>query len=134
MKRLRIALFALATLPALLVVYLIADYVFSANYETYGSTLRVRSLVGSYESDTFKTYTPELCEALPRRAYVSGLIFNPKDRQTFYVRSHCYYEAAVRDTNQALCARVREKWHLFLGGSYYREAGCRAAVARLRSQ
>ena len=134
MKRVRVALLAFAAVPALFVVYLVADYVLSANHETYGSTLRVRSLLGSYESDTFKTYTPELCEALPRRAYVSGLIFNPKDRQTFYVRSHCYYEAAVRDTNPTLCGRVREKWHLFLGGSYYREAGCRAAVAHLRPQ
>ncbi|HKS06060.1 MAG TPA: hypothetical protein VJR92_07075 [Gemmatimonadaceae bacterium] len=120
---------AIVTLVAALGVYLVGDYVLSADFQTYGSTLKVRSLVGSFETDSFTTYTPALCERLPKRAYVSGLIFNPKDRQTFYVRANCYYEAALRDTNPALCAQVRQRWHLFLGGGYYTEAGCRAAVA-----
>lgn len=121
---------AIVTLVAALGVYLVGDYVLSANFETYGSTLKVRSLLGSYETDSFRTYTPELCERLPKRAYVSGLIFNPKDRQTFYVRSHCFLEAAIARRDTVLCAHVHEKHHVFLGGSYYRAEQCRVAVER----
>lgn len=130
MKRLRIALLALV---AITVAYIVGDYAFSANYETYGNVLRVRSLLGSYETDSFKTYNTALCERLPRRAYVSGLIFNPNDRQTYYVRSMCYYEVAVRERDAAMCERVREKSHLFLDGSYFRADHCRAAVERAKT-
>jgi hypothetical protein len=125
---------AVVSLVAAFVVYLVGDYALSANFETYGATLRVRSLLGSYETDSFRTYTPELCDRLPRRAYVSGLIFNPEDRQTFYVRSNCYFEAAVATRDTALCALVREKRHLLLDGSYYRAERCRLAVERAGRQ
>jgi hypothetical protein len=70
------------------------------------------------------------CMAIPSRKAVSWLLFNPTGMQTYYERSRCLQEAAVRLRSPALCSGVKERKARFLDGSAYSPSACRAAVRK----
>jgi len=72
--------------------------------------------------------------AIPPRKAVSWLLFNPTGMQTYYERSRCLQETAVRLRAPALCNGVRERKSWFLDGSAYSPLACRAAVREQEQQ
>lgn len=53
------------------------------------------------------------CEAIDPSEARSGLIFNPDGHRSFYVRSDCFQDAAVRFRDASLCAHVKQRRSLF---------------------
>lgn len=69
------------------------------------------------------------CEVMDPSEYQSGLFFNPDGYRSFYVRSACFQDAAVRFRDESLCARVKERWSLLSSSWGYSGRHCRKLVA-----
>jgi len=69
------------------------------------------------------------CEGIDRADYQSGLLFNPDGHRSFYVRSKCLQEAAVRFRDPKLCDQVRERKSLLSSSWAYSSARCRQLVS-----
>lgn len=69
------------------------------------------------------------CEAIDPSESQSGLMFNPDGYRSYYVRSKCLQEAAVRFRDAALCDQVRQRRSLFGSSWGYSAARCRQLVA-----
>ena len=69
------------------------------------------------------------CEAVSPADYRSGLAFNPDGYRSFYERSRCFQEAAVRFRDPALCGQVRQRRALFSSSWGYSPSRCRTLVA-----
>jgi hypothetical protein len=70
------------------------------------------------------------CEAIDPSEYRSGLALNPDGYRSFYLRSACYQDAAVRFREERLCRQVKERWALFSSGWGYSGKRCRSLVAQ----
>jgi hypothetical protein len=69
------------------------------------------------------------CETIPGSRYQSGLLFNPAGYRSYYVRSECVQQAAVRFRDQALCRQVQERRSLLFSSWGYSPGQCRKLVA-----
>jgi hypothetical protein len=74
------------------------------------------------------------CEAIDPSQSQSGLLFNPDGYRSYYLRSLCYQQAAVRFRDAALCAQVKERHSLFFSSWGYSERNCRALVEEASSR
>ena len=70
------------------------------------------------------------CEAIDPSEYRSGLALNPEGYRSFYLRSACYQDAAVKFRDDRLCRHVRERWSLFSSSWGYSRGRCREQVAQ----
>ena len=68
------------------------------------------------------------CEAIDPSESQTGLLFNPDGFRSFYVRSQCFQEAAVRYRDATLCAQVRERRSWFSSSWGYSAPRCRMLV------
>jgi hypothetical protein len=68
------------------------------------------------------------CEATDPAEYRTGLALNPDGYRSFYVRSACFQDAAVRFRDESLCAQVRQRWSLFSSSWGYSGSRCRNLV------
>ena len=69
------------------------------------------------------------CEAIPASQRQSGLLFNPDGYRSYYVRSECFQQAAVRFRDVALCGRVKQRRSLLSSSWGYSPGNCRKLVA-----
>ena len=86
------------------------------------------SVIAADYTDTRSTAV-KACGAINPSQSQSGLLFNPDGYRSFYVRSQCFQEAAVRFRDAALCAEVRERRSLISSSWGYSPARCRQLVA-----
>jgi hypothetical protein len=70
----------------------------------------------------------ETCREMSRASFQTWLIFNPKGRQTYYLRSECFQQMAVRDRNDGYCNEVAERKSLYFNGTAISPEVCRDAV------
>lgn len=70
----------------------------------------------------------ETCREMSHLSFRTWLIFNPKGRQTYYIRSECFQKMAVRNRDEDLCREVAERKSLYFDGSAVSEKACREAV------
>jgi hypothetical protein len=80
----------------------------------------------SYEED--RAQAVKRCEAISPSDHQSGLLFNPDGLRSYYVRSQCLQEVAVRFRDAALCAQVRERRSLLWSSWGYSPSRCRTLV------
>ncbi|MGD2055850.1 MAG: hypothetical protein PVJ15_03515 [Gammaproteobacteria bacterium] len=69
------------------------------------------------------------CQEIDAGEYQSGLWFNPEGYRSYYVRSQCYQQAAIRFRDTGLCRKVRRRWALFSSSWGYSESNCEKLVA-----
>lgn len=69
------------------------------------------------------------CQAVDPDAYQSGLWLNPDGYRSYYERSRCFLDAAVRFRDPGLCDQVRQRRALLSSSWGYSEARCRELVA-----
>lgn len=69
------------------------------------------------------------CEAIDPSQYQGGLFFNPDGYRSYYVRSECFQQTAVRFRDQSLCTQVKQRRALLSSSWGYSEKNCRALVA-----
>jgi len=78
--------------------------------------------------DEQRTAAVRKCEAVAAGEYQSGLWLNPEGYRSYYVRSQCYQEAAIRFRDVDLCNKVRRRWALFSSSWGYSESNCEKRV------
>jgi hypothetical protein len=69
------------------------------------------------------------CQAIDRREYQSGLLFNPDGYRSYYVQSECFQKTALEFRDPSLCANVRQRRSLFSSSWGYSKANCDQLVA-----
>ena len=74
------------------------------------------------------TGLPQFCSRIYPGA-THGLGFNPAGFQTYYTRSRCYFDVAVKIGDVHLCDQVRTHSTVFLDGSGISRSECLKAVA-----
>jgi hypothetical protein len=83
---------------------------------------------GASDYDERRAADVRTCRAIDPAASQSGLYFNPEGYRSYYLRSHCFQEAAVRFRDDTLCTQVKER-HSILSSSWgYSATRCRALV------
>ena len=70
----------------------------------------------------------EACTAINASESRSGLYGNPDGYRSFYVRSKCFQDAAVRFRDATLCEGARQRRSLFASSWGYSPANCRRLV------
>lgn len=75
-----------------------------------------------------RTAAVKRCEAIDPSAYRSGLALNPDGYRSFYLRSACYQDAAVKFRDDLLCRNVKERWSLVSSSWGYSGKRCRQLV------
>lgn len=68
------------------------------------------------------------CETVDPAEYRTGLMLNPDGYRSFYVRSACFQDAAVKFRDKSLCALVKRRWSLFSSSWGYSGSRCRTLV------
>jgi hypothetical protein len=68
------------------------------------------------------------CEAVKAREYQTGLSLNPDGYRSYYVRSQCYQNAAIRFRDIRLCAKVRQRRAWFSSSWGYSKSNCEKRV------
>jgi hypothetical protein len=88
--------------------------------------------------DEMRAAAVRSCEAIDPAQYQTGLWLNPDGYRSYYVRSQCIQDAAVRFRDTGLCGKVRRRWSLSSSSWGYSAANCRtlvkAAVAQDRRE
>jgi hypothetical protein len=69
------------------------------------------------------------CQEIDAGEYQSGLWLNPDGYRSYYLRSRCYQQAAIRFRDTGLCRKVRRRWTLFSSSWGYTESNCEKLVA-----
>jgi hypothetical protein len=69
------------------------------------------------------------CEAIDASEYQSGLFFNPDGYRSYYLRSKCFQDAAVRFRDPNLCDQVKQRRALLSSSWGYSASRCRQLVA-----
>lgn len=69
------------------------------------------------------------CEAIDRSKSQSGLYGNPDGYRSYYVRSKCFQDAAVRFRDARLCDQAKQRRSLFASSWGYSPANCRRLVS-----
>ncbi len=72
----------------------------------------------------------ETCREMSHLSFRTWLFFNPKGRQTYYLRSECFQQMAVRERDESLCNEVVERKSLYFNGSGVSPGACREAVLK----
>lgn len=103
-------------------IYLLFDIILS-NLSSKGEIDKLNYIKGG-----------ETCESISPRSYSTALIFNPEDYEIFYIRSECYKRLAVRNSNEKLCEKVREKKSLFYDGSAVSKEACLREVKKQKEK
>ncbi len=85
--------------------------------------------VAASRYDEERTKAVKTCEAVSPTDYESGLLLNPDGYRSFYARSKCFQEAAIRFRDPALCGPVRQRRSLFSSSWGYSPSRCRTIVA-----
>lgn len=78
--------------------------------------------------DARRAAAVKACEAIDRSESQSGMFFNPDGYRSYYVRSKCFQDAAVRFRDAALCEHARQRRSLFASSWGYSPANCRRLV------
>ena len=86
------------------------------------------SVLMAFDYSGERSKATRACEAIARSDYQSGLYFNPEGYRSYYVRSKCFQEAAVRFRDPDLCRQVRRRWSLLSSSWGYTSARCRQLV------
>ena len=68
------------------------------------------------------------CQAIDKKSYSTGMIFNPKGQVTMFERSRCFQELAIAERDPALCGRVVERKSWFFDGSAISDVSCQKLV------
>jgi hypothetical protein len=68
------------------------------------------------------------CEAIDRSQSQSGLYGNPDGYRSYYVRSQCFQDSAVRFRDATLCEQAKQRHSLFASSWGYSPANCRRLV------
>jgi hypothetical protein len=68
------------------------------------------------------------CQEMDEDEYVTGLLFNGPGMQTYYNRSYCFLELAVKERVTSLCQQVKERQALILDGSGVSSKTCEKRV------
>jgi hypothetical protein len=68
------------------------------------------------------------CRAIDPDAAQSGLTFNPDGYRSYYLRSQCFQDAAVKFRDDAMCAQVKRRFALFSSSWGYSQGHCRELV------
>jgi hypothetical protein len=68
------------------------------------------------------------CDATDPAEYRTGLVLNPDGYRSFYVRSACFQDAAVKFRDMSLCNKVKRRWSLFSSSWGYSGSRCRKLV------
>src|SRR4029079_9888214 len=76
-----------------------------------------------------RTAAIRACDAVSPSEYQTVLLFNPDGYRSFYVKSECLQQAAIRFRDESLCSRVRRRWSLFSSSWGYSPANCRTLVS-----
>jgi len=79
--------------------------------------------------DEMRLAAVKRCRAIDPSEYQTGLFFNPDGYRSYYVRSLCFQNAAVKFRDATLCAQVKERWSLFSSSWGYSGKRCRQLVA-----
>lgn len=69
------------------------------------------------------------CEAIDRSKSQSGLYGNPDGYRSYYVRSQCFQNEAVRFRDARLCKEAKQRRSLFASSWGYSPANCRRLVS-----
>jgi hypothetical protein len=84
--------------------------------------------VASDDYDQQHAIAVRACEAVDAREYQSGLFFNPDGYRSYYLRSQCDQNAAVKFRDIKLCAKVRQRRALFSSSWGYSKSNCKRQV------
>jgi hypothetical protein len=82
------------------------------------------------EYDVRRAADVSKCQAIDAAASQSGLYFNPDGYRSFYVRSQCFQETAVRFRDRTLCAHVKERRSLMSSSWGISASQCQKLVAQ----
>lgn len=74
----------------------------------------------------------ETCREMSHLSFQTWLIFNPRGRRTYYLRSECFQTMAVRNRDEELCREVVERKSPYFDGSAVSPEACREAVRKQR--
>jgi hypothetical protein len=86
------------------------------------------SLLVASDYDEQRARALKECAAIDPSASQSGLIGNPEGYRSFYVRSECLQNAAVRFRDLKLCEQVKERRSLLSSSWGYSPRHCRELV------
>lgn len=73
------------------------------------------------------------CKGIDSSAYQTGLFMNPDGYRSFYLRSQCFQETAIRYRDDRLCSNVRRRYALTSSSWGYSASRCRALVKEGRT-
>ena len=76
----------------------------------------------------------ETCRAIPVDESVTGLLFNPRGYQHYYLRSYCLQNLALEFREISLCQEVKRRYSLLLDGSQISEQACLEKVGEKKAQ
>lgn len=91
-------------------------------------TAAAATVVSTSDYDRQRTSAIAKCEAIRPSDYQTGVLFNPAGYRSYYVRSVCFQETAVRFRDDSLCSQVRQRWSLFFSSWGYSSTRCRDLV------
>lgn len=120
LKHLMYLLILLAGIIFILISYLFITWVLSKYY---------------YERDSLLRNSPlsmETCNKISTFSYDTGLIFNPENKQTFYLKSECYLKVAVEERDSTICNKVIERKSIFFNGTGISKNSCILEVQALQ--
>ncbi len=132
MKIFKYIILGVLALATLFVVYLLLElFAFSSQYESYGNKIIVHGLLSGRQEFTAYTPTKEICEQISPDIYQVAFM-NGGNQKIMYVRSYCFWQAALENKDEALCQYVVEKKHFLYNGSYFTAESCRQEVNKLK--
>jgi hypothetical protein len=70
------------------------------------------------------------CAAVDARGHQSGLMLNPDGYRSYYLRSRCYQDAAIKFRDIKLCKKVRQRRALFSSSWGYSKSNCKILVEK----
>ena len=68
---------------------------------------------GASEYTERRAVAVQACEKIDSSEAQTGLVMNPDGYRSYYVRSHCLQDAAVRFRDASLCRQVKRRWSMF---------------------
>lgn len=98
-------------------------WLFACVFAVSGATA---ALASDYEQR--RAVDVKKCQGIDPAKYESGLYFNPDGYRSFYVRSQCFQEAAVRFRDDTLCDGVKRRPSLLASSWGYSASRCRTLV------
>lgn len=95
---------------------------------TASLVLLFATLASAAGYDTQFTRAVGKCQSIDEDAYQSGLFFNPDGYRSYYERSKCFKQAAIKFKAQHLCREVKRRHSFFSSSWGYSESQCNKEV------